>query len=130
MRYWYCVSFLNWIAVFMLSLLQKPSKKNRSLDSFYGVCFFNVVLYQYKSTISGLVLLITTWIFWTSCRNGYVRVLIIHLLLLLNFWLIARMCSTLVCLYLLRAERNRLGCLALKMKTLTLIRDIKTIFEF
>ena len=38
--------------------------------------------------MSGLVLLVATWNCWISYKNGYVRLLVLHLLTLLNPWLI------------------------------------------
>ena len=38
--------------------------------------------------MSGLVLLVATWNCWISYRNGYVGLLVLHLLPLLNPWLI------------------------------------------
>ena len=38
--------------------------------------------------MSGLVLLVATWNCWISYRNGYVGLLVLHLLRLLNPWLI------------------------------------------
>ena len=41
--------------------------------------------------MSGLVLLVATWNCWISYRNGYVGLLVLHLLRLLNLWLIIEM---------------------------------------
>ena len=39
----------------------------------------------------GLVLLVATWNCWISYKNGYAGLLVLHLLLLLNPWLIVEM---------------------------------------
>ena len=41
--------------------------------------------------MSGLVLLVATWNCWISYRNGYVGLLVLHLLPLLSPWLIVEM---------------------------------------
>ena len=41
--------------------------------------------------MSGLVLLVATWNFWISYKNGYAGLLILHWLLLLNPWFIVEM---------------------------------------
>ena len=41
--------------------------------------------------MSGLVLLVATWNCWINYRNRYVRLLVLHLLPLLNPWLIVEM---------------------------------------
>ena len=41
--------------------------------------------------MSGRMLLIATWICWMSYRNGYVGLLVLPLLFLLNFWCIIEM---------------------------------------
>ena len=43
------------------------------------------------AVMSGLVLLVATWNCWISYRNGYVGLLVLHLLRLLNPWLIVEM---------------------------------------
>ena len=43
------------------------------------------------AVMSGLVLLVATWNCWINYRNGYVGLLVLHLLPLLNPWLIAEM---------------------------------------
>ena len=64
------------------------------------VFFSEVVLYLCKSTIwpymeyccmSGLVLLFATWNCWISYKSGYGGLLVLHLLPLLNPWLIVEM---------------------------------------
>ena len=41
LRYWYCLSLLNWIRTLILSLLLKlPLKKIEAFDSFFDVSFF------------------------------------------------------------------------------------------
>ena len=41
--------------------------------------------------MSGLVLLVATWNCWISCKYGYAGLLVFHLLLFLNPWLIVEM---------------------------------------
>ena len=41
--------------------------------------------------MSGLVLLVATWNCWISCKNGYAGLLVFHLLLFLNPWLIVEL---------------------------------------
>ena len=41
--------------------------------------------------MTGLVLLVATWNCWISYRNGYAGLLVLHLLPLLNHWLIVEM---------------------------------------
>ena len=41
--------------------------------------------------MSGLVLLVATWNCWISYKNGYAGLLVLHLLPLLNPWLIVEM---------------------------------------
>ena len=50
--------------------------------------------------MSWLVLLVATWHCWISCRNGYVGLLVLHLLPLLNPWLIFSISITLVDVHL------------------------------
>ena len=45
----------------------------------------------YTVVMSGLVLLVATWNCWTSYKSGYVGLLVLHLLILLNPWLIVEM---------------------------------------
>ena len=92
-------SLLNWIAVLKLSLLLKlPPRK---LEPWFVLWNFfllrllcisiNLPYGRVWNTIitSRLVLLVATWnCCWISYKNGYARLLVLHLLLLLNPWLI------------------------------------------
>ena len=83
------LSFLNWIGTLTLSLLLKiPPIPLRLLYIFknlpYGLAWNFIV-------ISGLMLLVVTWICWISYKNGYARLLVLHSPLLLNPWLIVEM---------------------------------------
>ena len=97
-----CLSPVNWISVLTLSLLLKLLlKKIRGLNFFYEVSFSRSCAFISINLSSGfawstvtmprLVLLIATWICWISCRNGYVWLLVLLLLLLLQPWFIFRM---------------------------------------
>ena len=92
-------SKLDW-GSFIVSIAKTASKKIGALIR--SMKFFSpeVALYLYKSTIrpymeycfmSGLVLLVATWSCWISYRNGYVRLLVLHFLPLLNPWHIVKM---------------------------------------
>ena len=58
------------------------------------IFFPEVALYLYKSTpivTSGLVPLIASWNYYTSYKNEYARLSVLHLLLFSNPWLIVEM---------------------------------------
>ena len=55
------------------------------LEEILGLTFWNTVV------TPGLVPLVTTWNCWTSCKNEYAGMVVLHLLLLLNPWLIVEM---------------------------------------
>ena len=55
-----------------------------SINLLHGDVWSTVVM-------SGLVLLVATWNFWISYKNGYAGLLILHWLLLLNPWFIVEM---------------------------------------
>ena len=78
---------LNLIRALASSLLLKllPRKLVRSMKFLSR----EAALYLYKSTIQpsmescfihGLVLITASWICWISCRNGYIELLVLHLL--------------------------------------------------
>ena len=50
----------------------------------YGPAWNTVVM-------SGLMLLVATWNYWISYKNGYAGLLVLHSLLLLNPWLVVEM---------------------------------------
>ena len=85
-------SKLDW-ASYIVSIAKTASKKIGALIRSMKFLSPEVALYLYKSTIrpcmefvvmSGLVLLVATWNCWISYRNGYVGLLVLHLLLLLT----------------------------------------------
>ena len=95
------LSLLNWIGALTLSLLLKllPRKLEPwfvlwsffllrllciSINLPYGHAWNTVVM-------SGLVLLVATWNCWISYKNEYAGLLVLHLLPLLNYWLIVEM---------------------------------------
>ena len=101
-------SLLNCIGVLTLPLLLKyitsiaktASKKIGALICSMTFLSAEVALYLKNlpyvhvwNTVvtSGLVPLVATWNCWTSYKNGYAGLLVLHLLLLLNPWLIVEM---------------------------------------
>ena len=68
----------------IISIAKSASKKIGALILPYGLAWNTVVM-------SGLVLLVATWIYWISYKNGYAGLLVLHSLLLLNPWLIVEM---------------------------------------
>ena len=101
LRCFYCFSLLNWIVALILSLLLKlPPRKLAPwfiLWRFFLLrllfIFMNIPSALAWNTVvmSGLEAPIDTWIFWINCRNGYVEILVLHLLFLLTPWLIFEM---------------------------------------
>ena len=92
-------SKLDW-GSYIISIVKTASKKIGALIRSMKFLSAEVALYLYKSTIrplwntvvtSGLVPPVTTWICKTSYKNGYAGLLVLHLLLLLNPWLIVEM---------------------------------------
>ena len=82
------------------SIAKTASKKYQGLDSFYEVflqrllCISTNLSYDHVWNIvvmSGLVLLVATWNCWISYNNVYAGLLVFHLQLLLNPWLIVEM---------------------------------------
>ena len=102
-RCWGWLSRLNWIGALTLSLLLKlPPRKLEpclALWSFFLqrlLCIStNLPFSQAWDTLvmSGLVLLVATWNWWISYKNGYAGLLVLHLLPLLNSWLIVEIKS-------------------------------------
>ena len=92
-------SKLDW-GTYIVSIAKTASKKIGALIRSMKFLSPEVALYLYKSPIRpcmeyvvmfGLVLLVATWNCWISYRNGYVGLLVLHLLPLLNPWLIVEM---------------------------------------
>ena len=92
-------SKLDW-GSYIVSIAKTASKKIGALIRSMKFLTSEAALYLYKSTIwscrntvviSGMVLLVATWNCWISYRNGYVGLLVLHLLPLLNPWLIVEM---------------------------------------
>ena len=71
-----CLSLINCIAVFTLSLLMKLLPRKLEL-SFYEISFFWVAVYLNKSTMrysmEHCCHVITAWISWISYSNGYIE---------------------------------------------------------
>ena len=78
------------------------------MPSFLAICnvvaalirsmmFFKVILYLYKSTKNGhawrtvVILLNVAWLSWINCKNGYVGLLVVNLLIVLKPWLFMEM---------------------------------------
>ena len=85
-------SKLDW-GIYIISIAKTASKKTGafllrlfciSINLLYGHAWNTVFM-------SGLVLLIATWNYWISYKNGYAGLLVLHLLPLLNPWLIVEM---------------------------------------
>ena len=101
LRFWGWLSLLNWIGALALYLLLKLPPRKLELRfvlwSFFLLsllCIFINLPYSLAwntVAMSGLVLLVATWICWISYKNGYAKLLVLHSLLLLNPWLIVEM---------------------------------------
>ena len=95
------LSLLNWIGALTLSLLLKLLPRKLEpwfvLWSFFLLRLFwisiNLPYGRAWNTVvmSGLVLLVATWNCWISYKNEYAGLLVLHLLPLLNYWLIVEM---------------------------------------
>ena len=92
-------SKLHW-GSYIVSIAKTASKKIGALIRSVKFLSPEVALYLYKSpyghvwntaVMSGLVLLVANWNCWISYRNGYVGLFVLHLLCLLNPWLIVEM---------------------------------------
>ena len=78
-------SKLDW-GSYIISIAKSASKKIRALihsmkflslgNALYHVCIIPV---SYTVIMPGLVLLIATWNYWISYKNGYVRLLVLSL---------------------------------------------------
>ena len=89
-----------WVCRSCISVAKTVSKKIGTMICSKKFLSSVVALYLYKSTIptcmdtfvmSVLVLLVSTWSCYIGYRNRYVGLLILHLLPLLNSWLIVEM---------------------------------------
>ena len=88
-------SKLDWDS-YIISIAKNTSKKIEALIR--SMKFLLRLLYIFKNlpyglawnfiVISGLVLLVVTWICWISYKNGYAGLLVLHSVLLLNPWLV------------------------------------------
>ena len=96
---WLTFSFkLNW-GYYIISIAMNASKKIGALIRYMKFllrlfCISTNLPYDYVwNTVvtSGLVLLVGTWNCQTSYKNEYTGLLVLHLLLLLNPWLIVEM---------------------------------------
>ena len=90
-------SKLDW-GSYIVSIAKTASKKIGALIRCMKFHSPEVALYLYKSTIQSYMEYCCHfwaggpscyWNCWISCRNGYVGLLVFHLLPLLNHWLIA-----------------------------------------
>ena len=87
---------LDW-GYYLISIARTASKKIGALIRSVKFLFpeilsisINLPYSHVQNTVvmSGLVLLVTTWNCWISYKNGYTGLLVLHLLPLLNPWLI------------------------------------------
>ena len=96
LRCWGCLSLLNWIGAYIISVAKTASKKIGALKLLspeVALISINLPYGHTWTTIAmhGLVLLAATWNCYISYKNGYVELLLLHLLPLLNPWLIVEM---------------------------------------
>ena len=70
-----------WFVIWNFFLLRLPCIP---INLPYG-CLWNIVV------MSVLVFVVATWNCWISCRNEYAGLLVLHLLAVLNHWLIIEM---------------------------------------
>ena len=88
-------SILDW-GSYIISIAKTPFKKIgtliRSIKFFLLRLLYHTAIYEILLVVmSGLVLLVATWNCWISYKNGYAGLLVLHLLPLLNPWLIVEM---------------------------------------
>ena len=91
-------SKLDW-GCYIISIAKTASKKIGALICSMKFLSPEVALYLYKSTICPCMKLLLSHLSWcppldllkTSYKNGYAGLLVLHLLLLLNPWLIIEM---------------------------------------
>ena len=101
LRCWGWPSLLNWIGALTLSLLLKLHP--RKLELWFVLWSFFLLRLLCISVnlpyalpwnavfMSGLVLLVAIWNCWISYKNGYTGLMVLHVLPLLNPWLIIEM---------------------------------------
>ena len=91
-------SKLNWGSY--ISIAQTASKKIgaliRSMNFLSPAVALHPINLRYVQVwntvvMSGLVVLAATWDCWISYKNGYAGLLVLHLMPLLNLWLISKM---------------------------------------
>ena len=95
------LSLLNWIGAFKYICIAKTaSKKLEPWFALWHLFFLKLLCisinlpygHAWNTVImSGLVLLVATWNCWINYKNGYTRLLVLHLLPHLNPWLIVEM---------------------------------------
>ena len=86
-------SKLDW-GSYIIPIAKTASKKIGALIRPIKFLYPEVALYSLAwntVVMSGMVLLAVTWICWISYKNRYAGLLVLHLLLLLNPWLIVKM---------------------------------------
>ena len=98
---WGGLSLLNLIGALTLSLLLKlPPRKLELWFTLWSFLLLKLLCVSINlpychawNTVVTLcrLLLVSTWNCWISYKNGYVRMLVLHLLPLLNPWLIVKM---------------------------------------
>ena len=82
LRCWDCLSFLDWIRALTWSLLlELPPRK---LEFWFNL--FSI----YLLSLFSMYISVLTWICWINYRSKYVGLLVIHLVPLLNPWIIVK----------------------------------------
>lgn len=89
-----CPSFLYWIEVLTLpQLLNWPKEIGAMICSvkffIQKLCFSKFSAWHSLNTIfiPGLVLVIVTWVCWISCKNEYIMLMFLHVVLFSNSWI-------------------------------------------
>ena len=101
LRFWGWLSLLNWVGALSLSLLLKlPPRKSELWFVLWNFFLLRLLyisinlpyVHAWNTVITSvLVPLVATWNFWISYKNGYAGLSVLHLLPLLNLWLIVEM---------------------------------------